>query len=564
MKKPELLAPAGALANLKAAVASGADAVYLGMPNFSARSYAVNFNEQYLKKAAQICRSNNIKLFLAMNTLVKNSEIADFFKQLSFAYLTGIDAVIIQDPSFIEIIKNSYPGLKVHMSTQAGVMNSCHASLLKNADRIILARELSKENLVSIRKNFDKELEMFVHGALCVCVSGSCLFSSFLGKRSGNRGKCAQPCRNLYDGEYYLSTKELCLLNRINEIKKLGIDSLKIEGRMRTPFYVASVTSIYRKAIDNKDFKVTSEILEQLKSAYSREFTEGKYSSENVFNREKAQGESRVVRQEYKVSVREISIKRAFELKLPVIKEKLAAEKQLLVRVYSKEDAIAADKNGADIIYLDMFDEDFIEAKKSIKAKLYAVTPRIMFDSDANKISERIKKINPDGVLAGNLGILNLIAGLPVHLDYNCNCFNDYSLAYYESLGAFPIVSPELSLEEQGKFKNKNFASLVHGKIKLMTLAHNLDKSDIIDKKKFKFKINKIKNGSEILNEKELGLFNKSKNLLKAGISNFFIDTDADVGEITSIYRQILDGKTVDVSKLRQNYVLGWSKEGVL
>ncbi|OGJ15450.1 hypothetical protein A3K73_04225 [Candidatus Pacearchaeota archaeon RBG_13_36_9] len=586
MKKPELLCPAGALANLKAAVASGADAVYLGMQNFTARAYAKNFNEEYLKKAAEICKANNVKIYLTMNTLVKNSEIKDFFKQLDFAYLMGIDAVIIQEPSFLRIIKENYPGLKVHMSTQTGVLNSIHANLFKEADRVNIARELSKEQIRVIRKNFAKEIEIFVHGALCVCISGSCLFSSFIGGRSGNRGRCAQPCRKLYDvrnapsisehpkipektqeffdGIYYLSTKELSLIDKINEIKKLGINSLKIEGRMRTPYYVATTALIYRKALDNENFKLTPEILKKLRSAYSREFTCGKYAGEEVFNRQKAEGKSEIREETYNVLSKPFFANRKVsELKLPAIKPSRADKKQLLVRVYSKKDALLADKNGADIVYIDMFDKDFLDIKKSVK-KVYAVTPRIMFDSDLEEIRKRIKEIKPDGILAGSLGILGMNLGIPVHLDYNCNCFNDYTLAYYEILGAFPIISPELSIEEQAGLKDKRFASFVHGKIRLMTLAHQMDRKEITDEKKFKFKINRIRNGSEILNEKELGLFNKARNLLKSGINSFFIDTEENAGEITRIYRDILDGKTPDVSGIRKNYVLGWSKEGVL
>ncbi len=564
MKKPELLCPAGALANLKAAVVGGADAVYLGMPNFSARAYAKNFDEDYLQGAVKICKSNNVKIYLTMNTLVKNSEVKDFFKQLDFAYSAGIDAVIIQDPSFIRIIKENYPGLRVHMSTQTGILNSLHANLFKQADRINIARELSKEQIGHIRKNFSKEIEIFVHGALCVCISGQCLFSSFIGGRSGNRGRCAQPCRKLYDGIYCLSTKELSLIDKINEITKLGIDSLKIEGRMRTPYYVATTASIYRKALDNENFKLTPEILEKLKSAYSREFTHGRYSREEVFNRKNAEGKSKIREETYNVLYKPFSANRKItELKLPEIKIHMPEKKQLLVRVYSLKDAILADKNGADIVYIDVFDNDFLEIKKSVR-RVYAVTPRIMFDSDAGEIKKRIGEIKPEGILAGNIGVLGMGLEIPIHLDYNCNCFNDFTLAYYESLGAFPTISPELSIEEQSGFKNKAFASLVHGKIRLMTLAHQLDKKEINDEKRFKFKINRISNGSEILNEKELGLFNKARNLLKSGITSFFIDTEENVGEITRIYKEIMDGKTPDVSEIRKNYVLGWSKDGVL
>jgi len=570
MNKIELLSPVGSLANLKAAIASGADSVYLGMNKFNAREFATNFNPDYFKEAVNLCKSNNVKLFLTMNTLIKNSEINEFFKDLSFAYEQGIDSVIIQDPGFIEIIKKSFPELHIHMSTQAGVMNSSHANLFSEVDRIVLARELSKENLKSIRKNYKKELEIFIHGALCVCVSGSCLFSSFVGGRSGNRGKCAQPCRKKYNNCYYLSTKELCLIEQIPELIKLGINSLKIEGRMRTPYYVATTTGIYRKAIDDyykNDFKITKEIKDKLATAFSRDFTKGCYGSENIFNQKQAQGSSDVVKQIYEVKSKIIRIeKRSSRLQLPEIKCKASKQKRLLVRVYNKKDAISASNAGADIIYYDLFRPDFLELKKLLTVPLYAVTPRLMFDSDVQIIEETIKQKNPEGLLVGNMGILNLKLNkkIQIHLDYNCNCFNDYNLAYLEDLDTFPLISPELSIKEQCEFKNKNFAVLVHGKLRLMTLAHLLKEGIITDEKGFNFKISKIYNGCEILNEKELGLFNKSKNLLSGGINNFFIDTDKNVSEIVNIYRQILDGKTIDVSKLKHDYVLGWSEKGVL
>lgn len=570
MKKIELLSPVGSLANLKAAIVGGADAVYLGLPRFNAREYATNFNKDYFLEAVKLCKSNNIKIYLTVNTLIKNSEIKDFFNEISFAYENGIDAVILQDPSFIPIIKSSFPGLLIHLSTQAGIMNSYHANLFTDVDRIVLARELSKESLQSIRKNYKKELEVFVHGALCVCVSGSCLFSSFVGGRSGNRGKCSQPCRRIYNGIYYLSTKELSLIEKVPELIKLNLDSLKIEGRMRTPYYVNTVTSIYRKAIEDSysgKFTFTKEMKDKLESAFSRDFTEGCYSGKDVFNRKSSSGISNIKEITYNVETKPIDLKkRTSKLIIPEIKNKPSTKKQLLVRVYNKEDAISASKNGADIVYYDIFAKDFLETKNQINVPLFGVTPRIMFDKDVKLIQKEIKEKCPQGLLAGNLGILNpdLKLNIPLHLDYNLNCFNDINLEYLEKLGAFPLISPELSIFEQSEFKNKNFASLVHGNIKLMTLAHKIPDTAMKDEKNFKFHINKIYNGSELTNEKEFALFNKAKNLLKAGINNFFIDTDNDVENIVNIYRQIIDGKTVDVSKIKNRYVLGWSERGVL
>lgn len=568
MKKVELLAPAGGMANLKAAVSNGADAVYLGLRSFSARGLAVNFDLPHLKEAVRICRSNNVKVFLTMNTLVKNDEVKSFFKQLSEAYSAGVDAVIIQEVSLTDLIKKNYPDLKVHSSTQAGVMNSDHANLL-SVDRVTLARELTKDEIINVRMNVSKELEVFCHGALCVCVSGWCLFSSLLGGRSGNRGLCAQPCRKKYDDEYYLSPKELCLIDKIPDLIRTGVDSLKIEGRMRTPYYVATVTKNYRKAIDdyyNEDFKVTDKMREELSNAFSRGFTQGWFSGgSDFFNRKTGSGTSSPVREFYDVKVKDVEISRSKpSFSIPVVPERRSEGGRILSRVYDYDGALSAFSGGADIVYLDLFDEDFIKAKEEIGCKLFGVTHRLMLDSDVNNILGRIKTVSPDGLLVGNPSLLKYDFGIPLHLDYNINCFNDFDINFFEKLNAMPIISPELSFKELNDFKNKNFAVLVHGRIKLMTLRHDLKECTLTDEKGGRFIVNKIHNGCEILNKKELGLLGRSSKLLDYGVNNFFIDTSKNVKNIVRFYRRILNKEKVNDSRIKKDYVLGWSYQNVL
>lgn len=561
MKKLELLAPAGSLGMLKAAVSSGADSVYIGMNKFNAREYATNFNEKYLKEAIKICKSNNVKVYLTMNTLVKNSEIKEFLEQLKYAYEQGIDSVIIQDPGFIKIIKESFPDLNIHISTQTGITNSAHANLFKNVYRINLARELNKENIESIRKNFSGELEIFIHGALCACISGSCLFSSLLGGRSGNRGKCAQPCRKLYNNLYLLSTKDLCLIEKIPDIIKIGINSVKIEGRMRTPYYVATTTSIYRKVIDsfyNGKFEITEEMKSKLKTSFLREFTQGKFSNEYIFNPNQILKSSKINKEMYEIKTKPINILRKSNIKELNIKNKISSGKQLIARVYNEKDALIAE-NYADIIVLDLFHKDFREIQEKIKKPVYAITPRIMFDSDIEIIKNKIKDLSIKGLVAGNPGILNLNFNLPIILDYNSNCFNDLQLDYYQKIGAKPIISQELSIRDIENFKNKDFIVFAHGKLRLMTLAHNLPEMKIKDERGFRFYIKKIPNGVEILNEKELGLFTQIKN-----IKQIYIDTENNLEQVLKIYRNIIDNKPVKISGLKKNYVLGWGKQGVL
>jgi len=569
MDKIELLSPVGSMANLKAAVSNGADAVYLGMKRFSARDFATNFNEKYLTEAVNICKSNNVKSYLTMNTLVKDDEFDDFFDQLSFAYSKGIDAVIIQHLSFLPLIKKQFSDLRVHISTQVGVMNSASSGFLSKADRITLARELSKEELTIIRKNYSEELEIFCHGALCVSLSGQCLFSSLLGGRSGNRGKCAQPCRKKYDNNYYLSTKELCLIEKLPEIIGIGINAVKIEGRMRTPYYVATVTEAYRKAIDSfysGKFTVTKEMILKLKDAFNRDFTKGWFErSEDIFNREYASGKVNPTNthEMYEVKLNKIHPERkTITFNLPKF-ENTKSKKQLLVRVYTVKDAIAACSSGADIIYFDLFDKAFSDVKDAVNCKVYAVTPRIMLDSDKEPILNFISEKKANGILAGNVGMLNMDLNIPIHLDYNLNCFNDIDLQYVSGMNALPIISPELSIPELIKLKNRNFAEFVHGKIRLMTLRHNLKTGIIRDEKGGLFRVKKVMNGSEIINGKELGLLSKSAQLVDAGITIFYIDTETKVGEITGLYRKILDGKSINDSRIKREYILGWSFRGV-
>jgi len=216
IKKPELLLPAGNETCLRAAVNNGADAVYFGLDNFNARRFAGNFNEKNISSAISYCHERNVKAYIAFNTLIKNSEIKDYFELINIAYSAKADAIIVQDPCFIPLIRKNFPKLRIHLSTQATTANSF--SVPEGIDRVILARELTIGEIKSISQKY--ETEVFVHGALCFSYSGLCLFSSIAGGRSGNRGMCAQPCRKLYNNKYLLSTMDLCLLEKIPELIK--------------------------------------------------------------------------------------------------------------------------------------------------------------------------------------------------------------------------------------------------------------------------------------------------------------------------------------------------------
>ena len=282
----ELLSPAGNREALVAAIACGADAVYLGYTAFGARSYAGNFDADGLRDALAYAHERGKKIYVTVNTLVKQCEIDDLCDVLDLLSEVGVDAVLVQDMGVARMIQQRYPQLVLHASTQMTINNAQGAQLMKDMgfSRVVPARECSLEEL---RKMADVgvEVEAFAHGALCVAVSGQCLFSSMIGGRSGNRGRCAQPCRlpyTLEDGTsgYLLSTKDLMLIDRIPELRDAGVYSFKLEGRMKRPEYVGVITRAYREALDaaeaNVDYHPSESVIEGLRQVFNRGgFTEG-------------------------------------------------------------------------------------------------------------------------------------------------------------------------------------------------------------------------------------------------------------------------------------------------
>ena len=300
MKTTELLAPAGDFACLRAAFNAGADAVYLAGKSFGARAFANNFEEEELIEALNYAHLLKKKIYLTLNTLIKESEFNLLISYLTPYYEHGLDGIIIQDLGLIPLLKKEFPLLELHASTQMTVNNYRSAAWLKEQGicRVVPSRELSLKELREIKEKAGIEVEAFIHGAMCYGYSGQCLFSSFLGGRSGNRGRCAQPCRLPYgvnlDGSnatnkreiYPLSLKDLCSLPYIYELLDAGIDSFKIEGRMKSPEYVAGVTAVYRKYMDfyveGKRPAIEKADLEQLSHLYIRsEMKDGYFKKHN-------------------------------------------------------------------------------------------------------------------------------------------------------------------------------------------------------------------------------------------------------------------------------------------
>lgn len=289
----EILAPGGSFKSLKAAIDSGADAVYFGGMRFGARANAANLSNEEIVQAVKYASLRGAKLYVTVNTLADDSELPEVFEFLKFCYSAGVDGVIVQDLGIVNMIRTHFPDFRLHASTQMTIHNldGVLQAQKMGFDRVVLSRELSFEEIKYIADNSDAELEVFVHGALCMSYSGQCLFSSFLGGRSGNRGQCAQPCRLSYTlldedenpvsekDKYLLSLRDLCLVEHIESLRKAGVTSLKIEGRMKSEAYVSAVCGIYKKY--SKGGKVLPEDKKLLESIFSRQgFTKGYYNAE--------------------------------------------------------------------------------------------------------------------------------------------------------------------------------------------------------------------------------------------------------------------------------------------
>lgn len=290
----EILAPAGSYECFRAALLAGADAVYAGGPYFGARAYAENFSEEKLLEAIDEAHLHGLRFYLTVNTLIKDREIPLLYTYLEPLYRNGLDTVIVQDVGALEAVRDAFPGMDIHASTQMTITGTEGAKFLKEcgAVRVVPARELSLDEIRHMKQETGMEVECFVHGALCYCYSGQCLMSSLIGGRSGNRGQCAQPCRLPYSvggrKGHLLSLKDICTLELIPELIGAGIDSFKIEGRMKGPEYVAGVTSMYRKYVDlyekegKETFSVSAKDREMLMDLYNRGgFHTGYYHQRN-------------------------------------------------------------------------------------------------------------------------------------------------------------------------------------------------------------------------------------------------------------------------------------------
>lgn len=378
----ELLSPAGDMESLKAAIHGGADAIYIGMKEFGARKFANNFTREEIVDAITLCHLYGVRLYVTMNTMIKDNEVEDFLSQVDFLYNKGIDAFIMQDFGMISLLLEMYEDIEIHASTQFNNSNISTIKLLKEmgVKRVVLSRELTLDEINQIDIPIEKEI--FIHGALCISYSGNCLFSSMLGSRSGNRGECSACCRlpyELYDNNkkiksgYLLSTKELNTSSTFNKLLQSNIQSFKIEGRMKSKEYVYFITKFYRNIIDGQEYQ--DQDIDTLKILFNREFTTGNLFNDNLINSKSPNHIGLKIGKVIAITKDKIKIKldktihqedgiRFFKSKKGTIINFLYNEKNLLVN--SCHD-ICYIKNTID---LDILDDVYLTSSKHLSKKL--------------------------------------------------------------------------------------------------------------------------------------------------------------------------------------------------
>ena len=485
-KLPELLAPAGSPEALTAAIRAGADAVYMGASGFNARIGAANFTPESLKSEIARAHDAGVRIYLTLNTLVYDREIGDLLKTAEAAYLAGADALITADLGVASIIRRTFPDLPLHASTQMSGHNLEQAKMVAELgfERMVIARETSMEDLAYVCRNSPIEIEAFVHGALCVCHSGQCLFSSIVGGRSGNRGLCAQPCRLPYsDGHggksYPLSLKDLSLAPHLPALIDMGVASLKVEGRMKPPEYVAGVISIWRRLLD-EGRGANAEEMRRLAEIFSRQgFTDG-YFTKNI-------GKNMLGIRTEGDKARSASQKNKIEYKNT--KEPVAEYTSRSYRASDYKPERATGRRGKQIINTAVFmtasqytasaakffDISYLPPEEFPKAKgaKGVILPPVIFDSELPRLRrqlEEAKRLGATDCLVGNLGHISLARefGFKLHGDFRLNITNSETSAALEKLGMEDLVlSPELTLPRIRDIQGCTSA-VVYGRLPLM------------------------------------------------------------------------------------------------
>lgn len=553
-KTPELLAPAGSYEALRAAVCAGADAVYFGAEGYNARAAAKNFDTGHIERAAALCRANGVHTYVTMNTLVFDREADAWLTAAERIWRCGIDAFITADIGAALLLKSNIPDVRLHASTQMAAHNRTHADMLASLgfSRVVAARELCSEDLREMCRSA-AEIEIFIHGALCVCQSGGCLMSSLVGGRSGNRGCCAQPCRLPYNNAYPLSLKDNCLAGHIRGICTLGAASLKIEGRLKSSDYVYGTVKIYRRLLDEKRDARPEEIRE-LAGIFSRGgFTDGYFTGNHTDMLGMRAGADMEATRKASPAVlcadREYPPVCRAESAITVHPQKFARTRHSTMMTASFSSVSAYEAAGAetheffDICFLPLADYPCGTDAKGV------VFPPVATDSERPELSRlagEAKKAGAVYALCGSAGILDIIknAGLIPCGDIGLNITNCGTAEFYRQAGfEWLLASPELTLPMLRDLP-AYVRPVVCGRIRLMVTEDCAAKAaKLQDRRGAVFPVLPLLFGRrEIENSLPTYMGDKKKQMKEYGITGgHFVFTCESAGEIklmTDMYRK--------------------------
>ncbi len=581
----KLLSPAGDATCLREAVANGCDEIYLGLREFSARKSAKNFSIDELKEAVAFCHKNGVSVNVALNTLIYESEFEGALTLVEQIRQCHADAIIVQDLGLAHALRKMYPKIRLHASTQLACHNlSGIRALEKTFDRIVLSRELSIEQIKFLTENTRLEIEVFIHGALCISVSGACLMSSFIGGRSGNRGQCAQPCRLPYsiDGnkQTLLSPKDLCGVDYVETLESIGVHSLKIEGRLKNPEYVATVTRYYRELMDNKNFQ-PKKAQENLQKVFMRGGGCCGYlktphnDSELTYFDDSAKISSSTPQ-----PLPDIERNAAFYpipqwCKRPPKNYTIPPQSEhnpqqmpkLYVEVRDIETAKKALTSNCDGIYLHI-DYDTMETDLSFlhhtDKEIYFSLPLFLNDNELKKLLDFCKKYKSilTGLVCPNIGsaYAAIERGYFVVSDYLLYNTNGYAAEFLKEIGVSRITrSVEIAAKE--KFVSPlPVEGVVHGSVVLMHLRHCMKKAQnkhacaectggftLTDRTNTAFPVNSVKTNRctlEILNSVELSTADRFDELPRLTSYRIIAHKRDNVVHLVETYRNCLNGFT--------------------
>ena len=545
---PELLAPCGSFDGMKAAVYAGADAVYFGGQAFSARMNARNFTSEEAARGISFCHENGVRAYAALNTQIYDRDLEKAAAFAAFLTEAGIDALIISDIGLAKLIHEAAPDLPLHASTQMAGHNVGAAAFLAEQGfcRRVCARELSLDNVKALCAGTALEIEMFIHGALCVSQSGGCLMSSVVGGRSGNRGECAQPCRLPYNGGHPLSLKDLSLAGHVKELLASGVTSFKIEGRMKSPAYVEGVVSIYRRLIDEQR-SATDKEQQTLRALFSRDgFTDGYYTG-------RPDASMLGIRQEAdkkQTAKAEPLVKRPAVKKAPfTVPPRVCAP----IAVYKRTSEMSVKPvhhrtarfyDPSVMPNTDFFDILFVPLSlwKGQRQANGVLLPPVVPEQEMAALRQslaRVKEAGIEHVLVSNIGQIPLCGemGFTMHMDYRLNVYNDVAAGFYEQYGDV-LLSPELTLPRMRDIKG-NKAAIVYGRLPLMTIERPMKETVLRDRRGVRFPLIKEGGRTLLLNSVPLYMADRAKELRKAGLVNqHFIFTTETKKEVLDVIKR--------------------------